>query len=100
MSTNNETPRYYVPESSPWPIVGAVALFITAFGGAHFIQQSTDKVGNDGTMGWLIFAAGVAMVLFMMWGWWKNTISESLANMNSAQLSGSYRQGMLPVSGT
>ena len=95
MSTNNETPRYYVPESSPWPIVGAVALFITAFGGANFIQQSTDKVANGGSMGWLIFAAGVVMVLFMMWGWWKNTISESLANMNSAQLSASYRQGMM-----
>ena len=40
----SETPRYYVPHSSVWPIVGSVALFITAYGAANYIQQSTVKV--------------------------------------------------------
>ena len=35
------TDKYYVPESSPWPLAASVGLFMTAVGGAHFIQQAT-----------------------------------------------------------
>ena len=94
--TNSETPRYYVPESSPWPIVGALGLFITAFGGANFIQQATGKAANDGSMpGGLILTIGLAIIIFMMFGWWRNTIQESRAGMNSPMLDRSYREGMM-----
>ena len=95
MTTNNETPRYHVPEGSPWPIVGGLGLFLTAFGGANFIQQSTGKYGNDGTMGGIILAIGLGIIFYMMFSWWRDTINESLGNLNSAQLSTSYRQGMM-----
>ena len=36
------TEKYYVPESSPWPLAASVGLFLTAVGGANFIQQATD----------------------------------------------------------
>ena len=35
------TEKYYVPESSPWPLTASIGLFMTAIGGANFIQQST-----------------------------------------------------------
>jgi len=95
MKQENGTPRYHVPESSHWPIVGGIGLFITAFGGANFIQQTTGKYGNDGTMGGIILTIGLGIIFFMMFGWWRDTVRESLANLNSAQLSTSYRQGMM-----
>ena len=46
MSETTGTPRYHVPEGSPWPIVGGIGLFITALGGAMFIQESTARVAT------------------------------------------------------
>lgn len=90
----SEPPRYYVPHSSPWPIIGSVALFLTAFGGASFIHQSTDKVAAEGSYGAPIFFTGLALIAFMMFGWFGKVISESLKGMVSGRLDRSFRMGM------
>ncbi len=90
----NETPRYYVPHSSAWPIIGSVALFITAFGAASFIHQSTEKVASEASYGEPIFYLGLFAIAFMMFGWFRTVIRESLKGMVSAQLDRTYRQGM------
>ncbi|MCH7816063.1 MAG: cytochrome c oxidase subunit 3 [Proteobacteria bacterium] len=89
-----EAPRYYVPHSSPWPIIGSVALAVTAFGGANFIHQSTDKVGAEGSFGQPVFFIGLAMIAFMMFGWFSVVIRESIKGMNSSLMDRSYRMGM------
>ena len=94
--TTNETPRYYVPESSPWPIVGAIGLVTTAIGSVNFIQQSTDTVNNQGTIpGGFVLTIGLGIIIFMMFGWWRDTIRESIVGKNSPLLDVSYRQGMV-----
>ena len=90
----NETPRYYVPHSSPWPIVGSIALFLTAFGGASFIHQSTEKVAAEGSYGAWVFYLGLALIAFMMFGWFGTVIRESLRGLVSGQLDRTYRMGM------
>jgi len=97
MSTETEEKyeKYYVPEQSPWPIVGAIGLFLLAFGGANFIQQTTGKYGNDGSWGWLIFSVGLAIIVYMMWSWWRDTIRESMGGLYSSQMDRSFKQGML-----
>jgi cytochrome c oxidase subunit 3 len=90
----NETPRYYVPHSSIWPIVGSVALFLTAYGGVNFIHQSTEKVAAEGSFGEPVFFVGLAMIAFMMFGWFSTVIRENLDGMVSQQLDRSYRMGM------
>ena len=89
-----ETPRYYVPHSSPWPIIGSVALAVTAYGAVNFIHQSTDKVGAEGSWGQPVFFIGLAMIAFMMFGWFGTVIRESIRGMNSDLMDRSYRQGM------
>jgi cytochrome c oxidase subunit 3 len=90
--------RYYVPASSPWPMLGSFILFILVIGAANFIQ------GHDATqlvtvgkwsaiLEWLL-PIGLFGVFFLMWKWFGDTIKESLGNMNSAQMDRSYRQGM------
>jgi cytochrome c oxidase subunit 3 len=88
------TPRYYVPHTSVWPIIGSVALFLTAFGAATFIHQSTEKVAAEGDYGALILYAGLALLAVMMFGWFGAVIRESLKGMFSGLLDRSYRWGM------
>jgi cytochrome c oxidase subunit III len=90
----NTTPRYYVPHSSVWPIVGAVALFVTAFGAANLIQQSTEKVATQASFGGPVLIIGFMLITLMMFGWFGAVVKESLKGMVSAQLDHSYRLGM------
>ena len=91
----NQTPRYYVPHSSIWPIVGSIALFLTAFGAVNFIHQSTEKVAAEGSFGGPIFFVGLAMIAVMMFGWFSTVIRENLNGMVSKRLDISFRMGML-----
>ncbi|MDH5432567.1 MAG: cytochrome c oxidase subunit 3 [Gammaproteobacteria bacterium] len=94
--TKEKYEKYYVPEQSPWPIVGAIGLFLLAFGAGNFIQQSTDKVAsNDGSWGWLFLALGLAIIVYMLWSWWKDAIRESKQGLYSAQMDRSFKQGMM-----
>lgn len=83
--------KYYVPDESPWPFVGAVALFLIAVGAGNFVVEVTkDKDGYGG----YILIAGLATLLYMLVGWFRNQIDESMSGLYSAQLGRSYRQGM------
>ena len=89
-----ETPRYYVPHTSVWPIVGSVALFIMAYGLVTMIHQTTDKVAAEGTHGVWIFYLGLGIIAFMLFGWFGTVVRESVAGMNSGLMDRSYRMGM------
>ena len=93
-SSHSEPPRYYVPHSSVWPIVGSTALFLTAYGAANFIHQSTEKVAAEGSFGAPIFYTGLTMIAFMMFGWFGIVIRESLKGLVSDLLDRSYRMAM------
>src|SRR5690606_20502962 len=83
--------KYYVPASSPWPIVGAIGLGLIAYGaGTATIEVSK---GQDGYGANILFG-GIAVILVMLFGWFRDQINESMQGLYSAQLSGSYRQGM------
>lgn len=83
--------KYYVPEQSVWPIVGALALFLIAVGAGNYtIEVTRDKTGY----GFHILMLGLATLLVMIIGWFKNQIDESMSGLYSAQLGRSYRQGM------
>ena len=90
----SKAPRYYVPHSSPWPIIGSIALFVTAFGAANFIHQSTEKVAAEGSFGTPIFYIGLALITFMMFGWFGAVIKESVKGLNSNLLDRTYRMSM------
>ena len=89
-----EAPRYYVPHSSRWPIIGSSALAVLAFGAVHFIQQSTDKVETEASFGAPVFYIGLALTAYMFFGWFRTVISESVGGMNSKLLDRSFRMSM------
>lgn len=82
---------YYVPEQSRWPIMGAVALFLLAFGAGHLVNEVASK--QEG-VGRYLMMAGVALLVFMLFGWFRHIIHESMTGLYSAQMDRSFRQGM------
>ncbi|WP_458734208.1 cytochrome c oxidase subunit 3 [Zobellella taiwanensis] len=83
-----KTQRYYVPAQSPWPIVGALGLFLLAAGAGMW------AAGIAGVWGPVVFAAGTLVMTLMLFGWFSNVISESHAGLYSEQMDRSFRQGM------
>lgn len=83
--------KYYVPAQSPWPIVGAVALFCIAFGAGHYVIDMSKQ--QNGFGGWLLLL-GLAILVFMLVGWFRNVIEESMTGLYSSQMDRSFRQGM------
>jgi cytochrome c oxidase subunit III len=88
---SHEYEKYYIPANSRWPIFGAVALFLMAVGAGNVVMEHAKQV--DGMGKWILFS-GLAILIFMLVGWFRNQIEESMTGMHSTQLGRSYRQGM------
>jgi len=87
--------HYYVPDSSPWPIIASLSMFILVIGAGNLIQSHSGSglVKNEGTLSFL-FPIGLLSIFTLMFLWFRDTIRESHSNMNSVQMDRSYRQGM------
>ncbi len=86
------TPRYYVPARSHWPIVGAVAVFLTILSIARAIQESS--AGDVSGITYLTTAMASILMLWMLFGWFGEVIREGLEGLNSDQLKRSFRISM------
>ncbi|MGO1499657.1 MAG: cytochrome c oxidase subunit 3 [Marinobacter sp.] len=84
--------NYYVPEQSKWPIVATVGLGVTLFGAASIMVASNQGESTNG--GWMIFAAGVLTMIYMLFGWFGSVIKESRSGLYSPQMDRSFRWGM------
>jgi len=84
--------NYYVPETSHWPFVGAIGLFLIGIGAANLAQQVNSP--EPATAQWVLFG-GIAIIIYMMYGWFSNVVSESMGNMYSHQMDRSFKQGMM-----
>jgi len=78
--------HYYVPESSHWPIVGAVGLLLTVVGVSSWLNGSNPA--------YWVFIAGLLVLVFMLIGWFGNVIGESEGGAYNAQVDASFRMGM------
>ena len=79
--------QYYVPHGSHWPIVASVALTVGVVGAANWF--------NGNASGQMILFIGLAMIAFMMFGWFGTVINESMKGMYNEQVDRSFRQGMM-----
>src|SRR5687768_12747485 len=78
--------HYYVPAQSKWPAVGAVGLGITVLGIVGLIH-------NNWT-GHYLFLTGLLIVTYMIYGWFRDVIHESMSGLYSKQMDRSFRWGM------
>ena len=77
---------YYLPHPSRWPIIGACSLLLSAAGAATWI--------NRGAAGPYVLAAGMALLVYMLVGWFGTVIRESEAGLYNKQVDVSYRWAM------
>jgi cytochrome c oxidase subunit III len=80
---------YYVPHGSHWPIVGSIGLFSTVIGAANLIN------GGSGILTTPLMYLGLAIIAFMMFGWFGTVIRESIAGIYNKQVDVSFRMGMM-----
>lgn len=84
--------NYYVPEQSKWPIVATVGLGVTLFGAASIMVDGNQGESTSGA--WMIFSAGILIMIYMLFGWFGTVIKESRGGLYSPQMDRSFRWGM------
>ena len=82
----SQSTRYYLPEPSGWPLVGSCALFLMALGAVFWM--------NGGGSGPWIVLAGMAVMVYMMFGWFGTVIRESEGGKYNQQVDLSFRWSM------
>ena len=80
---------YYVPHGCSWPIVAAIGMFLTVTGAAHWMN------GDTGLLAQPLMYLGLAIVIFMFFGWFGSVIRESVAGLYNKQVDISFRMGMM-----
>jgi cytochrome c oxidase subunit 3 len=78
--------RYYVPHGSHWPIVGSIGLLFLMVGVSNWL--------NGADAGFWIMLTGVAVIVYMLSGWFGTVIGESQSGLYNAQVDKSFRMGM------
>jgi cytochrome c oxidase subunit III len=78
--------KYYVPHGTQWPIIGSVALFTMMLGVVSWLNE---------WFGPGLFIAGLALLLFMFFGWFRTVINENEAGYFNMDVDRSFRMGMI-----
>ena len=95
-STKNHD--YHIIDPSPWPLIGSVGALIMAIGGIAWMQSL--KGAEFSFLGiamggpWL-FAVGLLVVIYTMFGWWSDTVKESHEGHHTRVVSLHLRYGMI-----
>lgn len=87
MSSQAHSDDYYIPDPSPWPLVGMASLLITLFGAA----LTMNGVG----IGKYVVVAGLLLFFYLLYGWFRDVIIENLNDRYNKQVDRSFRMGML-----
>jgi cytochrome c oxidase subunit 3 len=78
--------RYFIPQPSQWPMVGMLAMGFTGFGAAAVVNQMQ--------VGYLGLVIGLALLIYMMIGWFGVVAHESEGKLYGKQVDVSFRWGM------
>ncbi len=82
----SQSTSYYLPQPSHWPVVGSCALFLMTFGGVLWMN-------GIGSGPWVTLA-GMATIVYMMFGWFGTVIRESEGGKYNKQVDLSFRWSM------
>ncbi|GAA4108142.1 cytochrome c oxidase subunit 3 [Aminobacter aganoensis] len=91
---------YHIIDPSPWPFLGSLGALIMAFGGVAWMQHLKGAEFpifgyNVANANYWIFAIGLLVVLYTMFGWWSDTIKEGNEGHHTRVVSLHLRYGMI-----
>mgnify|MGYP003637150061 CR=1 FL=1 len=90
---------YHLVDPSPWPLVASIATTIMMIGAVVWMKglapadAPLGAILADGQKA--VFFAGLAGVLYSMFGWWSDVIKESKAGDHTPVVSIGLRYGMI-----
>ena len=87
MATHAAHPHYYVPDSSKWPIIASISIFMMFVGGALTLNKSS--------IGLEVLGVGFIFFAYMLFGWFGEVISESEKGTYGHWEDTSFRMGMM-----
>ncbi|MFN4229980.1 cytochrome c oxidase subunit 3 [Parvibaculum sp.] len=76
---------YHLVDPSPWPVVGSIGAFVLAIGAVQWMHGSAP---------W-IFYIGLAIVLYTMFGWWRDVVREANRGDHTPVVQIHLRYGMI-----
>ncbi len=79
--------HYYIPDPSPWPVIGMLSLLLALAG--------TALVVNDVGFGKYLTIAGLLLFAVLLFGWFRDVIRENLSDRYNKQVDASFRMGMI-----
>ncbi|MCP3056230.1 cytochrome c oxidase subunit 3 [Aurantimonas marianensis] len=89
---------YHIIDPSPWPFIGSIGAFVMLFGLVGWMRQFAGNqfvvFGVDFASPWLFFV-GLAIVLYVMFAWWSDTIKEGREGAHTRVVSLHLRYGMI-----
>src|SRR5574338_1123485 len=83
---HTQAPYYFIPHPSKWPAVGALALIFFGFGLASWF--------NGASFGPYLFWIFVAIMIYMLVGWFSTVARESERGLYSDRVDVSFRWSM------
>ncbi|MCU7810193.1 MAG: cytochrome c oxidase subunit 3 [Candidatus Thiodiazotropha sp. (ex Notomyrtea botanica)] len=86
MSVKDHAGDYYIPDPSPWPVIGMVSLLLTLIGAALAL--------NGVAIGQFAVIAGLLLFFYLLYGWFRDVIQENLSDRYNKQVDTSFRLGM------
>ena len=82
---------FHLVNPSPWPLLGSLAVIVTALGGVTYMKG---LFGLEAGTWWLL-AVGLAMVIWVMFGWWREVIKEGGIGDHTPVVQIGLRYGMI-----
>jgi cytochrome c oxidase subunit III len=89
---------YHIIDPSPWPFLGSVGAFIMMLGGVGYMQYlngSQFRLLGINLAGPWLFYIGLAIILYVMYAWWSDTIREGREGHHTRVVSLHLRYGMI-----
>ena len=82
---------FHLVNPSPWPLLGSLSVLVIALGGVTFMKG---LFGLEAGTWWLL-AIGLAMVIWVMFGWWREVIKEGQIGDHTPVVQIGLRYGMI-----
>ena len=78
---------YHLVEPSRWPLVGSIAVFLTALGAVGWMHEQA--------YAHYLFFAGFIGILYVMFAWWSDVINEAEGGDHTSIVQIGLRYGMI-----
>ena len=89
---------YHIVDPSPWPLLASFGVFLTAFGAVALFRwrlgETLEIAGVNFATPWLL-VPGFSVLLYTLYGWWSDVISEAHAGHHTPVVALHLRYGMI-----